>query len=63
MRENFRVAEKMMQILVRRLREADRNIENLALPKGQFGHFIIGEFEKEVVEQAIAGRGDGDMAP
>jgi CRP/FNR family cyclic AMP-dependent transcriptional regulator len=63
MRENFRVAEKMMQILVRRLREADRNIENLALPKGQFGHFIIGEFEKEVVEQALAGRSESDTAP
>ena len=59
MRENFLVAEKMMQILVRRLREADRNIESLAMPKGQFGHFIIGEFEKEVVQQALsAGAGD-----
>ncbi len=29
--ENFQVAQKLMQILVRRLREADRNIESLAL--------------------------------
>ena len=63
MQDNFQVAQKLMQILVRRLREADRNIENLALPKGQFGHFIIGEFEKEVVEQALAGRSEGDTAP
>jgi CRP/FNR family transcriptional regulator, cyclic AMP receptor protein len=31
MQENFHVAQKLMQILVRRLREADRNIESLAL--------------------------------
>ena len=31
MQENFQVAQKLMQILVRRLREADRNIESLAL--------------------------------
>ena len=31
MQENFEVAQKLMQILVRRLREADRNIESLAL--------------------------------
>lgn len=31
MQENFDVAQKLMQILVRRLREADRNIESLAL--------------------------------
>ena len=31
MQENFQVALKLMQILVRRLREADRNIESLAL--------------------------------
>ena len=29
--DNFQVAQKLMQILVRRLREADRNIESLAL--------------------------------
>ena len=31
MQQNFDVAQKLMQILVRRLREADRNIESLAL--------------------------------
>jgi CRP/FNR family cyclic AMP-dependent transcriptional regulator len=31
MQENFQVAQKLMQILVGRLREADRNIESLAL--------------------------------
>jgi CRP/FNR family cyclic AMP-dependent transcriptional regulator len=31
MQENFQVAQKLMQILVRRLRAADRNIESLAL--------------------------------
>jgi len=31
MQENFQVAQKLMQILVSRLREADRNIESLAL--------------------------------
>ncbi len=31
MQENFQVAQKLMQILVRRLREADRHIESLAL--------------------------------
>ena len=31
MQENFQVAQKLMRILVRRLREADRNIESLAL--------------------------------
>jgi CRP/FNR family cyclic AMP-dependent transcriptional regulator len=31
MQNNFQVAQKLMQILVRRLREADRNIESLAL--------------------------------
>jgi CRP/FNR family cyclic AMP-dependent transcriptional regulator len=31
MQDNFQVAKKLMQILVRRLREADRNIESLAL--------------------------------
>lgn len=31
MQENFQVVLKLMQILVRRLREADRNIESLAL--------------------------------
>jgi len=31
MQENFQVAQKLMQVLVRRLREADRNIESLAL--------------------------------
>lgn len=31
MQDNFQVAQKLMQILVRRLREADRNIESLAL--------------------------------
>jgi len=31
MQDNFQVALKLMQILVRRLREADRNIESLAL--------------------------------
>ena len=63
MQENFLVAEKMMQILVRRLREADRNIESLALPKGEFGHFIIGEFEKEVVEQALCAGAADDSVP
>jgi CRP/FNR family cyclic AMP-dependent transcriptional regulator len=59
MQENFQVAEKLMQILVRRLREADRNIESLAMPEGEFGHFILGEFEKEVVQQAQAEQGAG----
>ena len=31
MQDNFQVAQRLMQILVRRLREADRNIESLAL--------------------------------
>ncbi len=31
MRDNFQVAQRLMQILVRRLREADRKIESLAL--------------------------------
>jgi CRP/FNR family cyclic AMP-dependent transcriptional regulator len=31
MQDNFQVAQKLMQILVRRLREADRSIESLAL--------------------------------
>ena len=31
LQSNFQVAQKLMQILVRRLREADRNIESLAL--------------------------------
>jgi len=31
MQDNFQVMQKLMQILVRRLREADRNIESLAL--------------------------------
>jgi CRP/FNR family transcriptional regulator, cyclic AMP receptor protein len=31
LQDNFQVAQKLMQILVRRLREADRNIESLAL--------------------------------
>ncbi|MGA9393737.1 MAG: Crp/Fnr family transcriptional regulator [Azonexus sp.] len=31
MQDNFQVAQKLMRILVRRLREADRNIESLAL--------------------------------
>jgi CRP/FNR family cyclic AMP-dependent transcriptional regulator len=31
MQDNFQVAQKLMQILVRRLREADRHIESLAL--------------------------------
>ena len=31
MQENFQVAQKLMQILVRRLRDADRHIESLAL--------------------------------
>ncbi len=31
MRDNFQVALKLMQILVRRLREAERKIESLAL--------------------------------
>ena len=31
MQDNFQVAQKLMQILVRRRREADRNIESLAL--------------------------------
>jgi CRP/FNR family cyclic AMP-dependent transcriptional regulator len=31
MKDNFQVAQKLMQILVRRLREADRHIESLAL--------------------------------
>ena len=31
MQDNFEVAQKLMQILVRRLREADRKIESLAL--------------------------------
>lgn len=31
MQDNFQVAQKLMQILVRRLREADRKIESLAL--------------------------------
>jgi len=31
MQENFQVAQKLMRILVRRLREADRSIESLAL--------------------------------
>ena len=34
MQDNFQVAQKLMQILVRRLREADRNIESLALLDG-----------------------------
>lgn len=62
MQENFQVAQKLMQILVRRLREADRNIESLAMPKGQFGHFILGEFEKEVVQQAQVEQGTGGSA-
>ena len=31
MQDNFQVAQKLMQILVQRLREADRKIESLAL--------------------------------
>jgi CRP/FNR family cyclic AMP-dependent transcriptional regulator len=31
MQDHFQVAQRLMQILVRRLREADRNIESLAL--------------------------------
>jgi CRP/FNR family cyclic AMP-dependent transcriptional regulator len=31
MQDNFQVAQKLMQILVQRLREADRHIESLAL--------------------------------
>ena len=58
--ENFQVAQKLMQILVRRLREADRNIESLALLDvyGRVARLLLDMSEdengKRVVRQKIS---------
>ena len=60
MQENFQVAQKLMQILVRRLREADRNIESLALLDvyGRVASLLLDMSEdengKRVVRQKIS---------
>ena len=60
MQENFQVAQKLMQILVRRLREADRNIESLALLDvyGRVSRLLLDMSEdengKRVVRQKIS---------
>jgi len=60
MQENFQVAQKLMQILVRRLREADRNIESLALLDvyGRVARLLLDmsmeEHGKRVVKQKIS---------
>ena len=60
MQENFQVAQKLMQILVRRLREADRNIESLALLDvyGRVARLLLDMSEdengKRVVRQKIS---------
>lgn len=60
MQDNFQVAQKLMQILVRRLREADRNIESLALLDvyGRVARLLLDMSEdengKRVVRQKIS---------
>jgi len=60
MQDNFQVAKKLMQILVRRLREADRNIESLALLDvyGRVARLLLDMSEdasgKRVVRQKIS---------
>jgi CRP/FNR family cyclic AMP-dependent transcriptional regulator len=60
MQDNFQVAQKLMQILVRRLREADRNIESLALLDvyGRVARLLLDmsadENGKRVVRQKIS---------
>ena len=60
MQDNFQVAQKLMQILVRRLREADRNIESLALLDvyGRVARLLLDMSEEEggkrLVKQKIS---------
>ena len=60
MQENFQVAQKLMQILVRRLREADRNIESLALLDvyGRVARLLLDlseeEYGKRLVKKKIS---------
>ncbi len=60
MQDNFQVVKKLMQILVRRLREADRNIESLALLDvyGRVARLLLDMSEddsgKRVVRQKIS---------
>ena len=60
MQDNFQVVQKLMQILVRRLREADRNIESLALLDvyGRVARLLLDMSEdesgKRVVRQKIS---------
>ena len=60
MQYNFQVVKKLMQILVRRLREADRNIESLALLDvyGRVARLLLDMSEddsgKRVVRQKIS---------
>lgn len=60
MQDNFQVMQKLMQILVRRLREADRNIESLALLDvyGRVARLLLDMSEEEsgkrVVRQKIS---------
>ena len=60
MQDNFQVAQKLMQILVRRLREADRHIESLALLDvyGRVARLLLDMSEEEggrrVVRQKIS---------
>ena len=60
MQENFQVAQKLMRILVRRLREADRNIESLALLDvyGRVARLLLDMSEEEggkrLVKQKIS---------
>jgi CRP/FNR family cyclic AMP-dependent transcriptional regulator len=60
MQDNFQVAQKLMQILVRRLREADRHIESLALLDvyGRVARLLLDLSEEEggrrVVRQKIS---------
>ncbi len=60
MQDNFQVAQKLMRILVRRLREADRNIESLALLDvyGRVARLLLDMSEEEggkrLVKQKIS---------
>jgi len=55
MQENFQVAQKLMQILVRRLREADRNIESLALLDvyGRVARLLLDLSEEEECKRLV----------
>ena len=67
MQDNFQVAQKLMRILVRRLREADRNIESLALLDvyGRVARLLLDMSEEEggkrLVRQKISQHDMGRM--